>query len=162
MTVGSVRGKQRFEIPVLVAQGGRSEFCTAGAMSFGGQVRLNPALTDMVGYPQAAQYGFLAFQSSRCRASAYIAAIQVVSLDYGSSLRLHGYHGTTCHHDSPAKSQSYENTFSHSPSCAGKLICILPLLNSLPSSVTFLISFSHSSVTLPFGVTSTANHGTPL
>lgn len=80
MTVGSVRGKQRLEMPVLVAQGGRSGFCTAGAMSLGGQVRLNPAFTEMVGYPHAAQYGFLAFQSRRCRASAYIAAAQFVSL----------------------------------------------------------------------------------
>jgi hypothetical protein len=49
MTVGSVRGKQRFDMPVRVAQGGRSGVATEGAMSLGGQVRLKPALTDIVG-----------------------------------------------------------------------------------------------------------------
>lgn len=49
MTVGSVRGKQRFEIPVRVAQGGRSPaLATESAMSLGGHVRLKPALTDSV------------------------------------------------------------------------------------------------------------------
>jgi hypothetical protein len=47
--VGSVRGKHRFEIPVLVAHGGRSPaFATSDAMSLGGHVRLNPALMDRV------------------------------------------------------------------------------------------------------------------
>lgn len=49
MTVGSVRGKQRFEMPVRVAQGGRSpELVMAEAMSLGGQVRLKPALMERV------------------------------------------------------------------------------------------------------------------
>src|SRR5690242_15402082 len=51
MTVGSVRGKQRLEMPVRVAQGGRSledAASTAAATSLGGQVRLKPALTERV------------------------------------------------------------------------------------------------------------------
>jgi hypothetical protein len=57
ITVGSVRGKQRFEMPVRVAQEGRSRG-TAGlspawgvsseAKSVGGQTRLVPALTWVV------------------------------------------------------------------------------------------------------------------
>jgi hypothetical protein len=49
MTVGSVRGKQRFEIPVRVAQGGRSPALeTSDAMSLGGHVRLNPPFMERV------------------------------------------------------------------------------------------------------------------
>jgi hypothetical protein len=49
MTVGSVRGKHRFEMPTRVAQGGRSPaLVTEAAMSLGGQVRLKPALIDSV------------------------------------------------------------------------------------------------------------------
>lgn len=49
MTVGSVRGKHRLEMPVRVAQGGRSPvLVTSDAMSFGGQVRLKPALMERV------------------------------------------------------------------------------------------------------------------
>lgn len=49
MTVGSVRGNERLEIPVRVAQGGLSRFWMDGAMSLGGHVRLNPAFTESVG-----------------------------------------------------------------------------------------------------------------
>jgi len=51
MTVGSVRGKHRFEIPVRVAQGGRwpSMCATEGAISLGGHVRLKPAFMERVG-----------------------------------------------------------------------------------------------------------------
>jgi hypothetical protein len=70
MTVGSVRGKERLEIPVLVAQGLRSGVARLSAMSLGGQVRLNPAFTDMVGAPHWAQKGFREFQSIMWRASA--------------------------------------------------------------------------------------------
>jgi hypothetical protein len=48
ITVGSVRGKQRFETPVRVAQGGRSPWLIELAMSFGGQVRLKPAFMERV------------------------------------------------------------------------------------------------------------------
>jgi hypothetical protein len=48
MTVGSVRGKQRFETPVRVAQGGRSPWFTSLAMSLGGHVRLKPAFMERV------------------------------------------------------------------------------------------------------------------
>lgn len=63
MTVGSVRGKDRLEIPLRVAQGGRSVAllgCAAvvepmdvarEAMSVGGQVRFVPALVESVGWP---------------------------------------------------------------------------------------------------------------
>ena len=80
MTVGSVRGKQRLEMPFLVAHGGLSigfeglalvvepTAPLRSAESFGGQVRLPPALTDMVGWPQPPQKGFRAFQSRRARA----------------------------------------------------------------------------------------------
>ena len=60
---GSVLGKQRFDMPFLVAQSGRSATGEAPAvdpmevalvkeaMSFGGQVRFVPALIDSVGWP---------------------------------------------------------------------------------------------------------------
>jgi hypothetical protein len=46
MTVGSVRGKQMLEMPVRVAQGGRSPWFTSEAMSLGGHERLKPAFTE--------------------------------------------------------------------------------------------------------------------
>ena len=67
ITVGSVRGKERLEIPLRVAQGGRETAAAAGvvvvefaevdeeegereaAMSAGGQVRFMPALMERVG-----------------------------------------------------------------------------------------------------------------
>jgi hypothetical protein len=84
ITVGSVRGKQRLEIPFLVTHARRSRGvsrtveapCAVGKedTSVGGQTRFVPALTDMVGWPQPAQKGFRAFQSRRARAWEYIAA----------------------------------------------------------------------------------------
>lgn len=83
---GSVLGKHKFDMPFLVAQSGRSEAGAVAvvdpmdvvlareAMSFGGQVRFVPALMDKVGWPHWAQNGLRAFQSSRARACAYIAA----------------------------------------------------------------------------------------
>ncbi len=80
MTVGSVRGNERFEMPFLVAQSERSCAGVAGvvepmfveteARSLGGQVRLVPALMENVGCPHWAQKGFRAFQSRRARACA--------------------------------------------------------------------------------------------
>jgi hypothetical protein len=81
ITVGSVRGKERLEIPFLVAQAARSRGlasievappCAVGreAKSVGGQTRFVPALTDNVGWPQPPQKGFRAFQSRRARACA--------------------------------------------------------------------------------------------
>lgn len=74
MTVGSVRGKERFEIPVRVVQGGRVRGPAGeeseGARSAGGQVRLKPAFMERVGCPQAAQKGLRAFQSRRWREAA--------------------------------------------------------------------------------------------
>lgn len=77
MMVGSVRGKQMFEIPLRVAQSGR-EVGVAGvvepmgvgrdARSLGGQVLLVPALMERVGWPHWAQKGLRAFQSRRARA----------------------------------------------------------------------------------------------
>ena len=60
MTVGSVRGKERLEIPLLVAHEGRSVGLAdvvlpievvRDAISVGGQVRFIPALMDRVGCP---------------------------------------------------------------------------------------------------------------
>ena len=79
MTVGSVRGNERFEMPFLVAQSGRSFAGVASgaeepivvrsdARSLGGQVRFVPALMDSVGCPHCAQKGLRAFQSRRARA----------------------------------------------------------------------------------------------
>lgn len=64
-------------MPVRVAQEGRSVLSIGAsvgveiafaildlATSFGGQVRLKPPLTLRVGWPQDAQNGFRAFQSS--------------------------------------------------------------------------------------------------
>lgn len=78
MTVGSVLGKHRFDMPFLVTQSGRP---VAGglsvvepmavfidAISLGGHVRFVPALIDMVGWPHPAQKGLRAFQSRRARA----------------------------------------------------------------------------------------------
>lgn len=79
MTVGSVRGKHRFEMPFLVAQSGRSRGEDAvvlpmapfsADMSVGGHVRFHPALMDSVGCPHCAQKGLRAFQSIRARAGA--------------------------------------------------------------------------------------------
>lgn len=70
MTVGSVRGKQRLEMPLRVTQGGRSDAACAFEESLGGQVRLKPALIDIVLWPQAAQNGLRKFQSVSWRASA--------------------------------------------------------------------------------------------
>lgn len=78
MTVGSVRGKERLETPFLVTQEGRSVgvadsvACAEGreAKSVGGQTRLVPAFMDSVGWPQPAQKGLRAFQSSMARACA--------------------------------------------------------------------------------------------
>lgn len=81
ITVGSVRGKERLEIPFLVAQAFRSVgvFWTdvappwavgREAKSVGGQTRLVPAFTERVGWPQPPQNGLRAFQSTRARACA--------------------------------------------------------------------------------------------
>jgi hypothetical protein len=78
ITVGSVRGKERLDIPFRVAHAARTWGFSAGlapacavgrsAKSVGGQTRLVPALTDIVGWPQPPQKGFRAFQSRRARA----------------------------------------------------------------------------------------------
>ena len=81
MTVGSVRGKLRFETPEREAQAGRFGAGAAAtvlavgvagrrARSVGGQVRLVPAWTERVGCPHCAQKGLRAFQSRRARACA--------------------------------------------------------------------------------------------
>lgn len=80
MTVGSVLGKLKFEMPVLVAQEGRSRGTDADddvpvvgpteARSVGGHERLNPAFTEIVGWPHCAQNGLRAFQSRIWRARA--------------------------------------------------------------------------------------------
>lgn len=82
MTVGSVRGKVRLDIPVLVTQDGRCEgvsvvvACAVSrvAKSVGGQTRFVPALVDRVGCPQPAQKGLRAFQSRSALAWAKMAA----------------------------------------------------------------------------------------
>ena len=83
MMVGSVRGKQRLDMPFRVMQSGRDVGVSgvvlpmeprAEARSVGGQVRLKPPLIERVGCPHPAQKGLRAFQSMRARASAYIAA----------------------------------------------------------------------------------------
>jgi hypothetical protein len=78
MTVGSVRGKERLDMPFRVAHAARMWGVSAGfapacalrreAKSVGGQTRFVPALTDNVGWPQPPQNGFRAFQSSIARA----------------------------------------------------------------------------------------------
>ena len=77
ITVGSVRGKERFETPFLVAHERRSSDragvaapteVVRDAMSLGGQVRFMPALIENVGCPHWAQNGFRAFQSKMARA----------------------------------------------------------------------------------------------
>lgn len=77
--VGSVRGKERLEIVLRVWQGGREpsteEPFWTSARSVGGQIRLAPACTDMVGWPHAPQNILRVFQSIRARAWAYIAAV---------------------------------------------------------------------------------------
>lgn len=82
MTVGSVRGKLTFEMPVRLAHDGRVrgvgvavevpvvEPFGSEARSVGGQARLKPALTESVGWPHCAQNGLRAFQSRICRARA--------------------------------------------------------------------------------------------
>ena len=101
MTVGSVRGKHRLEIPCRVAHGGRAYSEAFSVLeeialwtlrpfidlSVGGQVRLKPALTLIVGWPHAAQKGFRPFQSSNWRASAYIAASKMSALIYDNDRR---------------------------------------------------------------------------
>ena len=83
MMVGSVRGKQRFDMPFRVKQSGRDVGVSgvvlpieagAEAKSAGGQVRLKPPFMESVVCPQPAQKGLRAFQSMSARASAYIAA----------------------------------------------------------------------------------------
>lgn len=77
MTVGSVRGKERLEIPSRVTQSGRLEGGEATveptevereAISLGGQVRFMPPWMESVGWPHAAQNGLRAFQSRIARA----------------------------------------------------------------------------------------------
>jgi hypothetical protein len=72
MTVGSVRGNERFEMPVRVAHGGRGAelVSMADARSAGGHVRLKPPLTERVRWPQLAQKGLRLFQSRTWRAAA--------------------------------------------------------------------------------------------
>lgn len=78
ITVGSVRGKQRFEMPLRVIQAlvsrGVERVDVAPpwavgreARSVGGQTRFVPALMDIVGWPQPPQNGFRAFQSRSAR-----------------------------------------------------------------------------------------------
>lgn len=72
MMVGSVRGKERFDIVVRVLQGGRvAGFpCSTRAASLGGQARLVPLFTEIVGWPQVPQKVLRVFQSIRARACA--------------------------------------------------------------------------------------------
>ena len=67
MTVGSVRGKERFVMPWRVGHGGRV-LEEGEALSVGGQTRLVPKLTERAEWPQPAQKGFRMFQSMRERA----------------------------------------------------------------------------------------------
>lgn len=84
MTVGSVRGNERFEMPFLVTHEGRWVGVSGAvawaverdAKSVGGQTLLVPAFMERVGWPQPAQNGLRAFQSSIARACAYIAAFK--------------------------------------------------------------------------------------
>lgn len=69
MIVGSVRGKDRFDMVVRVLQAGRSG-CFPWSMraaSDGGQERFVPELTESVGWPQVPQKRFRVFQSTRAR-----------------------------------------------------------------------------------------------
>ena len=70
MMVGSVRGKERFEMVVRVLQDGRSAGLPSArsAASLGGQARLVPELTEIVGWPQVPQKVLRVFQSMRARA----------------------------------------------------------------------------------------------
>lgn len=70
MMVGSVRGKDRFEMAVRVVQAGRSAGRPSAtrAASIGGQARLVPAFTGSVVCPQVPQKLFRLFQSTRARA----------------------------------------------------------------------------------------------
>lgn len=70
MIVGSVRGKDRLDMVVLVLQAGRSGAfpSAARAASDGGQARLVPEFTESVGWPQVPQKVFRVFQSRRARA----------------------------------------------------------------------------------------------
>ena len=72
MMVGSVRGKDRFDIVVRVLQTGFSgDFpWAARAISVGGQARLVPEFTERVGLPQVPQKLFRVFQSASARACA--------------------------------------------------------------------------------------------
>ena len=130
--MGSVLGNERFEIPFLVAQSGRS---VAGcvpvmdpidvvlvreAMSLGGHVRFVPALMDRVGWPHWAQNGLRAFQSSRARAWAYIAAWD-----------------------------------------AGRDMCMRPSTNWRPRDFMVSTSVSAAEEMVPLGVTSRAKYGEP-
>lgn len=75
--VGSVRGKDKFEIVVRVVQAGRSagKPWAVRAASVGGQVRFVPAFTGRVVCPQVPQKLLRLFQSVRARAWAYTAAV---------------------------------------------------------------------------------------
>lgn len=92
MTVGSVRGNERFETPTRVAQGARA--AEPGARSVVGQTRLVPAETERVGWPQPEQKGLRAFQSRRARAWAKMAAGGVSGVCVGMGWGLGGrwYH----------------------------------------------------------------------
>lgn len=76
MMVGSVRGKDRFEIVVRVVQADRSAGSpwATRAASVGGQVRFVPAFTGSVVWPHVPQKLLRLFQSMSARDWAYIAA----------------------------------------------------------------------------------------
>lgn len=72
-----MRGNERLEMPLRVTQSGRlvgveevvePMAVDTEAISLGGHVRFIPALIERVGWPQEAQKGLRAFQSSRARA----------------------------------------------------------------------------------------------
>lgn len=76
MMVGSVRGKDRFEIVVRVLQGGRSAGFPSAirAASVGGHARFVPPFTGSVVHPHVPQKVLRLFQSMRARDCAKIAA----------------------------------------------------------------------------------------
>lgn len=75
--VGSVRGKDRFDIVVRVVQAGLSagKPWATRAISVGGQARFVPAFTAKVVLPQVPQKLLRLFQSIRARDWAYTAAV---------------------------------------------------------------------------------------